>query len=75
MKKTEIEVGHSYTDNKGSVRLVVAAGPEFVLYRGQECTDNLRYLLVAKKRGPFEVGKEYNSTRANFATWAKARVA
>lgn len=74
MKKSEIEAGATYTDGKGSVRKVLATGSQFVLYPGQACTDNLRYRLLAKVRGPFEVGQEYNSTRASFASWAKFRV-
>ena len=72
MKKDDIKTGVCYTDGKGAVRLVVAEGPEYVLYPGQTTTDNVRYRLLAKKRGPNVVGKEYNSTRASFAAWAKS---
>jgi hypothetical protein len=74
MKKSEIEVGGTYTDGRGSTRLVIGDGPEYVLYSTQACTDNLRYRLLSKKRGPLLVGGEYNSTRSSFAAWAKERV-
>lgn len=72
MKKDEIKVGAKYTDNKGNVREVIAAGAEYVLYQGQAETDNVRYRIVSKKRGPLRIGSENNSTRASFASWAKA---
>jgi hypothetical protein len=71
MKKSEIEVGKFYSDRKGGVRLVIATGPEYVLYPGQAETDNLRYRLIKKKKGPHTIGSELNSTRISFATWAK----
>ena len=70
MKKNEIEVGKMYTDTKGGVRLVIAAGPEYVLYDGQENRDCLRYKILKKKRGPYPVGSEQNCTRTSFANWA-----
>lgn len=72
MKKSEIVVGKSYTDSKGGVRKVVGEGSQFAANPGQAQQDNVRYLLVAKKRGPHLVGQEYNSTRDNFAFWAKS---
>jgi hypothetical protein len=71
MKRSEIKVGVAYTDGKGSIREVIAEGPQYTLYNSQEETDNLRYLLVCKKRGPLTAGQEYNCTRAAFANWAK----
>lgn len=72
MQKHLIHVGTAYTDGKGNVRLVVAAGPEYVLYPSQMERDNLRYRVVAKKRGPHPIGAQRNSTRGSFAAWAKA---
>jgi len=71
MKKSEIEVGKYYSDKKGGVRLVIAVGRKYVLYPGQAETDNLRYRLIEKKKGPYPVGSECNSTRTSFAAWAK----
>lgn len=71
MKKSEIQAGQSYTDGKGNVRKVIAEGPENVLYDGQMETDNIRYCILAKKRGPYRIGSEHNSTRSSFAAWAK----
>jgi hypothetical protein len=75
MKKSDIKVGKKYTDNKGSVREVIAEGPEYVLYHHQAERDNLRYRLITKRRGPHMTGTEHNSTRASFAAWAKSEVA
>ena len=72
MKKSQILVGKKYTDGKNSVRKVMAMGPEYVLYHGQQCTDNLRYQLLSKVKGPYAVGEERNSTTTSFAAWAKS---
>lgn len=74
MKRSLIEVGKRYTDNKGGIREVIAVGSEYVLYDSQTETDNLRYRLIEKKRGPYPVGAECNSTRASFASWAKSEI-
>ena len=73
MKKAEIVLGGKYENNAGTVREVIGVGPEFVLYRGQAETDNLRYRVIKKGRrctGP----TEGNSTRGSFASWAKSKV-
>lgn len=71
MKKKDIVLNGVYTDGKGNVRKVIAIGAEYTLYNGQYENDNLRYLIISKKRGPFMVGGKYNSTKASFASWAK----
>lgn len=73
MKNSEIEIGSKYTDGKGNVRMVIAVGSEYVLNSSQLELDNLRYRILSKKRGPYMVGSEHNSTRASFAAWAKRR--
>lgn len=70
MRKNEITLG-KYTDGKGNIREVLDFGPQYVLYRTQQEQDNLRYKLLAKKRGPHAVGTCHNSTRQSFANWAK----
>jgi hypothetical protein len=70
MKKSLIIKGKTYTDGKGSIRKVIDIGPQYVLYRGQQCDDNLVYRLLRKIKGPNVVGNDYNSTRASFAAWA-----
>ncbi|MGH8465705.1 MAG: hypothetical protein ACRER5_16300 [Pseudomonas sp.] len=72
MKKSDIALGNAYTDGKGNVRKVIGVGPQFVLYDGQSETDNLRYEVVLRKTGTRRVGTQGNSTRASFASWAKA---
>jgi hypothetical protein len=74
MKAVEIKKGIKYTDGKGNIREVVDIGPQYVLYSGQACQENLQYKLVAKKRGPHPVGSTRNSTIASFASWAKSTV-
>ena len=74
MKTREIVVGKAYTDGKGAVRLVVAAGPKYVLYSEQGDKDCVRYRLLEKKRGPHYVGYEMNTTRNSFARWATEEI-
>ena len=76
MKRSEIKVGGFYTNGNGSIREVIAEGPQYCLYPGQEEKDNLRYRLVSKnktkQKGPLAAGQEYNCTRAAFVNWARA---
>ena len=74
MKTKEIEVGKRYTDGKGNVREVIAAGPDYVLYSGQGDRDCVRYRQVAKVSGPNLLNSEHNTTRNSFASWAKSAV-
>lgn len=74
MKKSEIEVGKTCTDGKGSVRLVLAEGSDHRLYPTQTEHDCLRYRLLEKKLGPDKVGDERNCTRRSFAAWASCEV-
>jgi len=71
MTKDRIMAHKQYTDGKGNVREVLALGPQYRLYDGQAEDDNLRYKVLAKRRGPYRLGEERNSTRASFAAWAK----
>ena len=74
MKKSEIVVGGIYNNGMGDkrhqARQVIAEGPEYVLYSGQEDTDCIRYRIVTHVR----LDQEGNMTRARFAAWAKRRV-
>lgn len=74
MKKSEIKVGKTYHNGKQgrfySEREVVAEGPEYVLYRGQENMDCIRYIT----RKGVGIGNSGNMTRASFAAWAKGIV-
>lgn len=73
MKKSEIKLGGIYSNGKSGryyqEREIIGEGAEFVLYHGQEETDNIRYRVVNGKNGHAE--KEGNMTRSSFATWAK----
>lgn len=73
MKKSEIELGKTYTDKKGGVRRIVGVGP-YVLYDGQTDTNCVRYRIMAKKLGPYSVGSEKNCTLISFAAWAKEEI-
>lgn len=74
MKKSEIVVGAVYTNGKGRFRLVLDTGPQYKLYDSQTETDCLCYRgAIVQKRDVKQEPKE-NSTRASFASWAKAAV-
>jgi hypothetical protein len=75
MRKQQIQMGKKYTDGKGNVREVIAVGAKYTLYPSQMESDNLRYRVLKKWKGPNMVGDERNSTRASFASWAKGEVA
>ena len=75
MKKTEIHIGTIYSDGKGREREVLAMGPEYVLYEGQTCKENLRYRIIkdgSKKNA--SKGTERNMTVAAFAAWSKTPI-
>lgn len=71
MKKGQIHVGKTYHNGKQgrfyAERKVIAAGPEYILYSGQEDLDCLRYLQVKGNNQ----GVCSNTTRTSFANWAK----
>ena len=64
MHKKLIKKGHSYSDRKGNVRLVVAE------YEN-EFEDTVEYKVTAKRSGPYLLGSKNNCTRTAFARWAK----
>lgn len=75
MKKTEIRIGGIYSNGKGRIRKVIDMGPQYTLYDGQECKDNLRYEIIhdgTKKNRT--AGEQHNMTLAAFASWSKAEV-
>jgi hypothetical protein len=76
MKLNEIVIGGEYTDEKGGVRRIIAMGPQYTFYPGQVTTDNLRFLILKSpfKAGEFAAGKERNTTRGSFASWARKRI-
>ena len=74
MKRGDIVVGNTYTDGKGNYREVLAVGPDYKFYTAQGDCDCIRYQLIAKRRGPYNVGSQRNCTRISFAAWAKLKV-
>lgn len=74
MKKSEIKVGVTYHNGKTgrfySERMVIAEGPEYLLYDVQEDHDCIRYRVVKGR----DVGEEGNMTRTAFARWARGIV-
>ena len=46
MKKSDIKIGHTYSNGKGRLRKVVDIGPQYKLYDGQGCDENMRYEIV-----------------------------
>ena len=75
MKKSEIRIGHTYSNGRGRERRVSDIGPQYKLYDAQESVENMRYEII--KDGSKEnrtAGKQYNMTLAAFAAWAKEMV-
>ena len=50
MKKSEIKIGHIYSNGKGRLRKVIDIGPQYKLYDGQRCDENMRD--VYKRQAP-----------------------
>lgn len=73
MKKSQIGKGRFYSDGKEGVREVLDEGPEYKLYNGVEDDDCLIYRCLSA-RNASDIGKERNSTRTAFATWAKLEI-
>ena len=76
MKKTSIEVGKKYTDNKGNVREVLAVGemPE-LCPGGRQETNCVKYKITRKQSGPYLLWSVNITTLVSFASWAKGEVA
>lgn len=75
MKKAEIQVGCTYSNGKGRIRKVIAEGAEYVLYKGQYETDNIRYeVLHDGSKMNRSKGEQGNITRSSFAAWAKEKL-
>ena len=70
MRTHEIVVGKAYTNGKGGTRLIIAAGPEYVLWARQGDRDCVRFRVLERGRGTHVVGAEQNNTRNSFAKWA-----
>jgi len=72
MKKSEIEIGRTYSNGRGRERKVVDIGPQYKSYNEQESVENMRYEVVkdgsARNR---TAGMQHNMTLAAFAAWAK----
>ena len=73
MRKSEIQKGKFFTDNKNGLREVIDEGPQFKLYAGVEDDDCLLY-RVHCSRVTADVGAENPSTRTSFAAWAKEEI-
>lgn len=75
MKRNEIIVGALYSNGKGRIRKVIDMGPQYKLYEGQSCTENLLYEVIndgSKKNRT--AGERGNMTIAAFAAWAKEKL-
>ena len=72
MKKAEITIGKTYSNGKGRLRKFVDIGPQYKLYDGQECEENMRYKIIADgSKTNRTAGQQANMTLASFASWAK----
>ena len=75
MKKSEIRIGGVYSNRKGRIRRVVDMGPQYVLYHGQMCSENLRYEIVCDgSKNNSTAGEQHNMTVARFAAWSKEEI-
>lgn len=80
MRTRDIKLGKAYVNGAGSVRLVIAEGPEYVLIDGQTDLDCVRYRVLPRsftserRCAPHPVGSEHNCTRNSFAGWALREV-
>lgn len=74
MKQSEIQVGKTYSNGKKGrfyqERKIIAEGPDYILYSGQENRDCIRFKVII---GSYKLypGVEGNMTRLSFAHWAK----
>ena len=73
MRKSEIQKGKFFTDNKHGLREVLDVGPQHKLNDSVGDDDCLLY-RVHCARVTADVGSENPSTRASFAAWAKEEV-
>ena len=75
MKKSDIIVGHIYSNGKGRVRMVVDVGPQYKAYDAQESRANLLYKIIYDwTKDNLSTGKKCPMTISAFATWAKEDV-
>ena len=75
MKKSEIEVGMTYTNGKGRERRVIARGPEYKVFDGIQDDDNVRYEIIKDgSKANRSAGTQANMTASAFAAWARGAV-
>lgn len=72
MKKSEIQVGKTYSNGRGRERKVVGIGPEYKFYDRVVSEENMRYEVVKDgSKSNRTAGEQGNMTLASFASWAK----
>ena len=75
MKKSEIKIGHIYSNGKGRLRKVVDIGPQYKFYNGQGCDEDMRYEVISDgSKKNRTAGEQHNMTLASFASWCKEEV-
>lgn len=78
MKKSDLQVGVVIHNGKSgrfyAERKIIGAGPEFVLYPGQEDKDCLQYIEVNRGGKPVTGAEPRNITRTALAAWGKGIV-
>lgn len=72
MQANEIHVGKAYTNGRGGIRRVLAAGTNLYVF-GRRACDAVRYEVLASGTQE-KVGWAHNITRAAFARWAKSEI-
>lgn len=70
MTPDEIKVGHLYSNGRGGLRRVIAAGNKLYVYGRKGC-DAVCYEVVASGTQE-KIGLTHNISRDAFAKWAKA---
>lgn len=75
MKKSEIKIGHIYSNGKGRLRKVIDIGPQYKLYDGQRCDENMRIRgHQRRKQGEQNCRRTAQHDLAAFASWCKEEV-
>ena len=65
-EETDIKIGHTYSNGKGRLRKVVDIGPQYKLYDGQGCDENMRYEIVRDGSASFADYSESRNLEAGY---------
>ena len=75
VKKSDNKIGHTRPNGKGRPEKVVDMGPQYKLFDGQGCDENMRYEIVRDgNKKNRTAGEQHNMSLASFASWCKEEV-